>query len=100
LVPEYIFLIKDIHKKFWVSEEAFNNKMIDDLDKVKIFSYGSNMYSKRHVKRVQSAEIQGIGKAQGFKIEFFKKSKDNSGKATLIRTTNKLHIIWVTISTI
>ncbi|MHA1343488.1 MAG: gamma-glutamylcyclotransferase family protein [Promethearchaeota archaeon] len=74
--------------------------MIDNLDKVKIFSYGSNMYSKRLVKRVQSAEIRGIGKAQGFKIEFSKKSKDNSGKATLIRTTNKSDIIWGTISTI
>jgi len=74
--------------------------MIDNLDKVQIFSYGSNMYSKRLVKRVQSAEIRGIGKAQGFKIEFSKKSKDNSGKATLIRTTNKSDIVWGTISTI
>ena len=74
--------------------------MIDNLDEVTIFSYGSNMYSKRLVKRVQSAKIRGIGKAQGFKIEFSKKGKDNSGKATLIRTTNKSDIIWGTISTI
>jgi len=65
-----------------------------------IFSYGSNMYSKRLVKRVQSAEIRGIGKAQGFKIKFSKKSKDGSGKATLIRTKNKSDIIWGTISSI
>ena len=74
--------------------------MINDPNKIMIFSYGSNMYSKRLVKRVQSAEIRGIGKAQGFKIEFSKKSKDGSGKATLIRTKNKSDIIWGTISSI
>jgi len=74
--------------------------MITNLNRIMIFSYGSNMYSKRLIERVQSAEIIGIGKSQGFKIEFSKKSKDKSGKATLIRTTNKLDIIWGTISTI
>jgi len=93
-------LIKDIHEEFWVFEEEFYNKMIDDLDIVTFFSYGSNMYSKRLIKRVQSAKILGIGKSQGFKIEFSKRSKDKSGKATLIRTTNKSDIIWGTISTI
>jgi len=74
--------------------------MIIDLDRVLIFSYGSNMYSKRLIKRVPSADIYGIGKLRGFKIEFSKRSKDKSGKATLIRTTNKSDIIWGTISTI
>lgn len=74
--------------------------MINDLNRVTIFSYGSNMYSKRLIKRVKSANILGIGKSQGFKIEFSKRSKDKSGKATLIRTTNKSDIIWGTISTI
>lgn len=74
--------------------------MITDLNRVMIFSYGSNMYSKRLIKRVPSAKILGIGKSQGFKVEFSKKSKDKSGKATLIRTTNKSDIIWGTISII
>jgi len=74
--------------------------MITDLNRVMIFSYGSNMYSERLIKRVPSTKILGIGKSQGFKIEFSKRSKDGSGKATLIRTTNKSDIIWGTISTI
>ncbi len=91
-------MIKDINIEFWVFEEEFYNRMI--TDRVMIFSYGSNMYSKRLIKRVRSAKILGIGKSQGFKIEFSKKSKDKSGKATLIRRTNKSDIIWGTISTI
>jgi len=74
--------------------------MITNLNRIMIFSYGSNMYSKRLIKRVPSAKIFGIGKSQGFKIEFSKRSKDKSGKATLIRTTNKSDIVWGTISTI
>jgi len=100
LDPEIYFLIKDIHEELRVFEEEFYNKMITDLNRVMIFSYGSNMYSKRLIKRVPSAKVLGIGKSQGFKIEFSKRSKDKSGKATLIRTTNKLDIIWGTISTI
>ena len=40
------------------------------LNRIIIFSYGSNMYSKRLIKRVPSADIYGIGKLRGFKIEF------------------------------
>jgi hypothetical protein len=100
LDPGIYFLIKDIHEELRVFEEVFYNKMTNDLDKIKIFSYGSNMCSKRLIKRVPSAKIFGIGKSQRFKIEFSKRSKDKSGKATLIRTTNKSDIIWGTISTI
>ena len=98
--PEIYFLIKNIHKELRVSEEEFYNIMITDLNRIMVFSYGSNMHSKRLIKRVPSAKILGIGKSQGFKIEFSKRSKDKSGKATLIRTTNKSNTIWGTISTI
>ena len=89
-----------IYEELRLFEEVFYNRMIIDLDRVLIFSYGSNMYSKRLIKRVPSAKILGIGKSQGFKIEFYKRSKDKSGKATLIGTTNRVDIIWGTISTI
>jgi hypothetical protein len=84
----------------WVFEEEFYNRMITDLNKIIIFSYGSNMYSKRLIKRVPSADFLDIGKSHGFKVEFFKRSKDGSSKATLIRTKNKSDIIWGTISSI
>ena len=70
------------------------------LNRIIIFSYGSNMYSKRLIKRVPSAKILCTGKSQGFKVEFYKRSEDESGKATLIRTKNKSDIIWGTISSI
>jgi len=88
------------YEELRVFEEEFYNRMINDPNKIMVFSYGSNMYSKRLIKRVPSAKILGIGKSQGFKIEFSKRSKDKSGKATLIRTTNKSDIIWGTISNI
>lgn len=74
--------------------------MINDSNRIIVFSYGSNMYSKRLIKRVQSAEFLYIEKLHGFKIEFSKRSDDGSGKATLIRTMNKSDIIWGTISSI
>jgi hypothetical protein len=67
--------------------------MIDVLDIVTIFSYGSNMYSKRLIKRVPSAKILGIGKSQGFKIEFSKRSKDRLSlvkQHLLERRTNQI----------
>ena len=80
--------------------EEFCNRVINDPNKIMVFSYGSNMYSKRLIKRVPSADFLDIGKSHGFKVEFFKRSKDGSGKATLIRTKNKSDIIWGTISSI
>ncbi len=100
MYPEIYILFKNIHEELLVFEEEFNNKMKTYLNRIIIFSYGSNMYSKRLIKRVPSVKILCIGKSQGFKVEFSKRSEDKSGKATLIKTTNKSDIIWGTISII
>ena len=60
-----------------------------------IFSYGSNMYSKRIKKRIQSAEYYGIGQIKKHKLFFHKKSsKDNSGKADCYFTDNEKDFVW------
>ncbi|WP_310622401.1 gamma-glutamylcyclotransferase family protein [Flexibacterium corallicola] len=52
------------------------------------FAYGSNMLSSRLRRRCPSARIIGKAVAKNYKLEFSKKSKDGSGKATLIETSD------------
>lgn len=55
------------------------------VETFRYFAYGSNMLTERLRKRCPSASPLGIAKAQGFRIAFCKRSKDGSGKATLIK---------------
>ena len=48
------------------------------------FAYGSNMLTERLRARCPSAVRVGIAEAANFALEFGKRSKDNSGKATLV----------------
>lgn len=48
---------------------------------MKIFAYGSNMYSKRLNNRIKSAKFVAKGFVKQHKIAFHKTSKDGSGKA-------------------
>ncbi len=91
--------ISTLQESLWNFDEKFNNKMNTSEDRVLIFSYGSNMYSKRIKNRTPSVNILGIGKLIGYRIEFSKKSKDGSGKATLVKTNNK-DFVWGTIFSI
>lgn len=50
------------------------------------FAYGSNMLPARLRARCASARAIGCATAHGFSLEFSKKSKDGSGKASLIKT--------------
>ena len=49
------------------------------------FAYGSNMLTERLRARCPSACASGIAVVTGYGLEFFKPSKDKSGKATLVR---------------
>jgi hypothetical protein len=50
------------------------------------FAYGSNMLAERLQKRCPSARPLGNAMARGFSLSFSKRSKDGSGKATLVET--------------
>ncbi len=54
----------------------------------KYFAYGSNMLSTRLLARCKSAERLCVAQARGFRVEFSKKSKDGSGKATLAKAAS------------
>jgi gamma-glutamylcyclotransferase (GGCT)/AIG2-like uncharacterized protein YtfP len=57
---------------------------------VTYFAYGSNMLAQRLQARCTSARALGLAFIEGFELEFSKKSKDNSGKATLVESSNPL----------
>jgi hypothetical protein len=90
-------LIESLHQEIDEFDDAFNNKMHHYSDFILIFSYGSNMYSKRLIQRVPSAKIIGKGKLAGFRLAFSKISKDESGKATIIKSDSKADFVLGTI---
>lgn len=51
------------------------------------FAYGSNMLLQRLKSRCGSVRFHCIASVPGYEIAFIKKSKDRSGKATLLPTT-------------
>lgn len=61
---------------------------------MKIFAYGSNMYSKRLYKRVKSAKYIDKGFVNKHKIAFHKKSKDGSSKADCFYTGKTKDKTW------
>lgn len=54
------------------------------MGKIQYFAYGSNMLAERLQQRCKSAKIVSIGAVHGHALAFSKKSKDGSGKATLV----------------
>ncbi len=52
------------------------------------FAYGSNMLSERLRRRCPSAKAIGFAVASGYILKFSKESDDNSGKATLVVSTD------------
>lgn len=63
-----------------------------------VFSYGSNMSIKRIKERIPNVSKIGIGKIKGYTITFFKKSKDGSGKATIIKAKEDSEVWGVLFS--
>ena len=55
------------------------------------FGYGSNMLTERLRARCPSAMCVGIAEVSDYCLEYSKKSKDCSGKATLRRTQEEGH---------
>jgi gamma-glutamylcyclotransferase len=53
----------------------------------KYFAYGSNMLTERlrAADRCPSASPVGVGSVRGYRLQFWKASKDDSGKATIVR---------------
>ena len=51
------------------------------------FAYGSNVLTERLQTRCRSARVHGLAVATGYSLEFIKRSKDKSGKATLVNST-------------
>lgn len=54
------------------------------------FAYGSNMLPARLLARCPSARALGLAHAQDYDLAFSKKSKDGSGKATLVPAVNRI----------
>lgn len=52
------------------------------------FAYGSNMLTERLTARCPSARPMGVAHAPNHALEFSKKGKDASGKATLVHRQN------------
>lgn len=59
------------------------------------FAYGSNMLNERLQKRCPSAKPLGLNILSGYTINFTKLSKkDNSGKATILKTENSTDVVY------
>lgn len=54
------------------------------MNSLHYFAYGSNMLEARLQMRCTSARMIGVGWAEGFALNFSKRGKDASGKATLV----------------
>lgn len=55
------------------------------MSTIRYFAYGSNMLTQRLQKRCKSARALGPAWVDGYDLVFHKRSKDGSGKATLIK---------------
>ncbi len=99
-LKEDLEFIEKLHEELYEFDDNYINTISTSTSRILIFSYGSNMFSKRLTKRVPSAKSIGIGKLLGYRLEFSKLSKDKSGKATLIKTDDINDIVWGNISTI
>ncbi len=99
-MKEDLALIASLQDNLWNMDYAFKTELNSHGHEVLIFSYGSNMHFERLRKRVPSAKTLGTGKLSGYKLEFAKKSKDGSGKATVVKSSKKTDVVWGVISSI
>lgn len=60
------------------------------MNKFKYFAYGSNMLRERLLDRCKSAQFVCTAVARGYALNFGKRSKDCSGKATLFPVVGEM----------
>jgi len=60
------------------------------MKKVRYLAYGSNMLTERLQARCPSATPRGIARVDNYVLSFSKKSRDGSGKATLLPKTGEV----------
>jgi AIG2 family protein len=66
------------------------------MDTFKYFAYGSNMLTERLSERCKSAKAIGVAIVFGYRLEFSKRSRDGSGKATIVRSNkSEEHVFGV-----
>ena len=71
----------------WEWEEA--------TEPLKIFSYGSNMSTRRLAARVPSARFVATGHVVGYTLRFHNKGRlDSSGKANMLHTGSEEDRVW------
>ena len=54
------------------------------MTRIHYLAYGSNLHPHRLQNRVPSARLTGVVELEGMKLEFYKRSKDGSGKCTMV----------------
>ncbi len=59
------------------------------MNTINYFAYGSNMSSRRLKERCPSVKFKCVGYVKDYELKFNKKSKDNSGKANLVKQPGK-----------
>lgn len=57
-------------------------------DKLQIFSYGSNMWTKKLRTHCSSALAKGVAELRGFELRWHKVSIDGSGKCDIVQSEN------------
>lgn len=70
-------------------KEAAGNRTRAMMSKFTYFAYGSNMLTERLRARCPSAQPLGVALAPGYRLHFSKRSRDGSGKATLIKVSDE-----------
>ena len=64
------------------------------MHNLRIFSYGSNMSLNRIKRRAPTTQVISPGFVKGHRLRFHKKSRDGSGKATIIETGEEMDRVW------
>jgi gamma-glutamylcyclotransferase len=54
------------------------------MTSIRYFAYGSNMLLQRLQARCKSASLRCVASVSGYRLAFSKRSKDGSGKATIV----------------
>jgi hypothetical protein len=64
------------------------------MNRVQVFAYGSNLCVGRMRSRVRSADPRGAAILPVHVVRFHKRSKDGSGKANALATTDAADQVW------
>lgn len=59
---------------------------------IRYAAYGSNLHPIRLIDRIPSARLLGTSFVPGWSLQFHKRSKDGSGKCSILRPGDGIHI--------